>query len=195
MPANLAKRDKPQADIVAWHDAIDGGARGIIAKHVSQPHIIDVNKDGRFDIYFLDKRDKPKHVASGRGNNVTTAKAKATALAIANIKELRDAVKDDIIDAKASPVRQREQPAWLVTLKVFIALALFVFAALLFARWALFHRPVWFFRGFGWLSVSLFGAWRILKFFDDLDKRRERLSKRKVLDAQSALASKKAGKR
>jgi hypothetical protein len=186
MPSNLAKRDKAAGDVVAWHDSPDGGARGIIAKHVPQPYIVDVMPDGRFDVYTLDKRDKPKHVTSGRANNVTTAKVKAREKALANITELRDALQADIVVTSATPVTRREQPAWIITLKVYVALALFVFAALLFGRWLLVHRPVLFLRGFGWLSVSLFGAWRLMVLFETLDKRRERLAKRRVADAKAS---------
>jgi hypothetical protein len=183
---NLVKKASGGHDPVAWHDSPDGGARGVIASGVKQPYIVDVMPDGRFDIFTLTKADKPKHVTSGRANNVTTAKVKASEKALANIKELRDALQADIVDTSATPVKRLEQPAWLITLKVYVALALFVFAALLFGRWALFHRPVWFFRFVGWAGVSLFGAWRLMVLFETLDKRRERLAKRRVADAKAS---------
>ena len=183
MPGQLAKRNTPQADVTNWHDSPDGGARGIIAKHVQSPYIIDVDPQGRFDVFTLDKRDKPKFVTSGKANNVARAKSKATAQAIANIKELKAALQADIIDTKASPVKTLEQPAWVKTVKVFIALALFVFAFLLFARWLLLHRPVLFIRWSSWAGVSLFGAWRLLKLLEDLDKRRTRLSRKDAVQS------------
>jgi len=186
MPGALAKKTAKDFDPVAWHDSPDGGARGVIAKGVKQPYIVDVMPDGRFDVYTLTKADKPKHVTSGRANNVITAKARATQKALTNIKELRDALQHDIIDAKATPVQKLEQPAWIVTLKVFIATTLFVFAFLLFARWAVLHRPAWAFRVAAWACASLFGAWRLMKFVEDLDKRRERLAKRRVADAKAS---------
>jgi len=184
--SKLAKRPSPALDPVAWHDSPDGGARGVIAKGVKQPYIVDITKDGRIDVFTLDGRDKPKFVTSGKAGNVARAKSKATTLALANITELKDALKADIVDTSATPVQTREQPAWLITLKVYVALALFVFAALLFGRWLLVHRPVLFLRGFGWLSVSLFGAWRLMVLFETLDKRRERLAKRRVADAKAS---------
>jgi hypothetical protein len=184
--SKLAKRPSPALDPVAWHDSPDGGARGVIAQGVKQPYIVDVMPDGRFDIFTLTKADKPKHVTSGRGNNVTIAKHKASEKALANIPELKDSLQADMITTSATPVRQREQPAWLVTLKVFIATALFVFAFLLFARWAVLHRPAWAFRVAAWAGASLFGAWRLMKFVEDLDKRRERLAKRRVADAKAS---------
>jgi hypothetical protein len=193
--SKLVKKPVNGFDPIAWHDSPDGGARGVIAKGVSSPYIVDVMPDGRFDIFTLTKADKPRHVASGRANNLSTAKARATEKALANIPELKDGLQADIVVTTATPVQRLEQPAWLITLKVYVALALFVFAALIFARWLLIYRPALFIRGFSWVAASLFGAWRLMKFFDDLDKRRERLAKRKVLDAQAALASKKVGKR
>lgn len=197
MPQRAKQRAK-QHDLIVWQELPDGSQRGVLSERVSQPYLADVDARGRWELYAYDEHDQRQNVASGKANKVTKAKAHTVAAALVHIPELQDTTQDArnatqggaVIDAK---VTRLEQPAWLITVKVYIALALFVFAALLFARWALFNRPVWFFRVGAWLFVSLFGAWQLLKAGEHLDKRRERLAKRKVIDLQAAL-SKKGGK-
>jgi hypothetical protein len=186
--ASLVKRGDP----IAWHDAPDGGARGVITERVSEPYIIDVAPSGQFDIFTLDSHDKPRHVTAGRGRNVTLAKSKATSLALANIKELKEERQAQIIDANVTRLEPEAQPAWVKTLKVFIGLALLVAATILFARWLLIYRPHLALRIFAWVFGCLFAAYRILKFFEHLDKIRERLAKRWL---QTAQASAKKGRR
>lgn len=177
---------------MAWHDAPDGGARGVITERVSEPYIIDVTPDGQFDIFTLDAHDKPRRVTSGKSRNVTLAKQKAASLALTTVKELKDAQQEHVIDAKVTRLEPEEQPAWVKTLKVFIGLALLVAATVLFARWLLIYRPRLAIRIFMWVAGCLFAAYRILKFFEHLDKIRERLAKRWL---QTAQASAKKGRR
>ncbi len=175
---------------MAWHDAPDGGARGVITERVSEPYIIDVTPDGQFDIFTLDAHDKPCHVTSGKSRNVTLAKQKAASLAFTTVKELKDSQQEHVIDAKATRLEPEEQPAWVKTLKVFIGLALLVAATVLFARWLLIYRPRLALRIFMWVVGCLYASYRILKFVEDLDKRRERLAKRRVQTAQAATKGK-----
>lgn len=176
----MPKNSSNNTALVSYHQMPDGAQRGVIVDKVAQPYHIIIDKRGAWQIQQYGAGDEPRTLASGRAHNVTTAKRKAHRHALANIDELKT---PDIITTTATPVTAppvhhnsttRSSSAWR-TVKIYIALSLFCFAALLFGRWMLLYRPSWFVRVMFWGGSSFVLAHRLITFIDDSSKRLDRL--------------------
>ena len=166
MPA--PKNTPNPANLVSWHQLPSGDERGVIVESVREPVHIEISKQGRWQLQRFGSGDEPHVIAAGKARNVQQAKRKVTQQVYVHIDELRISQ-----DATTKPEQVRP---FVRVVKIYVGLSLLAFAALMFARLLLVHRPWLFARAAFWLGSSVFIAHRLIVFTTNAAKRLDYLA-------------------
>lgn len=164
----MPKNTPNSTQLVSYHQLPSGEHRGVITQDVSKPYHIIIDKKGRWQIQDYGAGDEPQTIASGKAHNVHRAKQQVTAQAYVHIDELK-------ITNQASTKSEQHRP-FIRVVKIYVGLSLLAFAALMFARLLLIHRPFVFIRGAFWVGASVFIAHRLIVFATNAAKRLDYLA-------------------
>ena len=156
--------------VITWRERRqDGESTGLeaVVWAAGQPYMLEVSNEHVWQVWTYAAGDVRSTAAGGTARSRDAAKRRAEGAAKRLLEPAQDAE-----DAQTAPT-----PAWLLTLRMYALATLAVLATAYAMMLWVWLQPLIASAALGILAAGTWAAHRVLVFFDDAGKRRERLAK------------------
>ncbi|MEM6427672.1 MAG: hypothetical protein AAF708_00425 [Deinococcota bacterium] len=183
-------------ELVSWHENPSSGhVKGLITQHVKQPFYIDVDPSGAWVLHTLDKKDAPVFVDKGQAKNVVRAKQAATASALSNIPEIKQAVahsEGEILEPKVKVLAPTQVSTERATLRWYGKVSALILWGIFLGYWWIRWQPRAATLSILTLAFGLLCAYQVRRALTHEGDKLDKISRRKQLQQAKAIAQQQA---